>query len=48
MKIASDSFMIVEDVSNAAELLKQTRAGRAEIQAELNQTCQILNEHKPN
>ena len=48
MKIASDPFLIVEDVSNAAELLKQTRAGRAEIQAELNQTCQILNEHKPN
>ena len=48
MKIASDPFQVVEDVPNAAGLPKQTRAGRAEIQAEFNLTCQILDEHKPN
>ena len=48
MKIASGPILVVEDVPNAVELLKQTRAGRAEIQAEFNLTCQILDEHKPN
>jgi hypothetical protein len=47
MKIASDPFLIVEDVPNAAGLLRQTPAGRDEIRADLNQTCQTLNEHKP-
>jgi hypothetical protein len=48
MKIASGPILVVEDVTNVAELLRQTRAGRDEIQAEHNQTCQILDEHKPN
>ena len=47
MKIASDPFLVVEDVPNAAGMLEQIRAGHAKTMAEHNQTCQILNEHKP-